>query len=143
MLTTTEVMTEWICITCRVHFAIPQSLNDAKFRLGGFVFCPNGHQSGWREGQEERDKRNSERIIAKLKTQMDQKDAEIRAVGIREQEAQRKLKRVHARIHAGVCPHCQRNFQNVALHMANKHPRTQKEKDMATAVGSQRGKKRS
>jgi len=33
----------------------------------------------------------------------------------------KELKTIKKRIHAGVCPHCNRHFQNVERHMKTKH----------------------
>ena len=61
----------------------------------------------------EREKLRRERD--QLKQQLAYKDDEIAAKG-------KQLTRLQKRIHAGVCPCCNRTFTNVARHMKTKHP---------------------
>ncbi len=58
----------------------------------------------------------------RLKQQMAQKDDEIREVERQRLAAERKAKRIQRRAHAGLCPCCNRTFQDVVRHMKAKHP---------------------
>lgn len=62
---------------------------------------------------------------ARLKQQLEQKERELRSAKcdiinerLAKEQADRKLKRVNR----GVCPCCNRSFQNLARHMSTKHP---------------------
>lgn len=38
------------CGQCGVWFAIPIEMDTTARREGGFIYCPNGHQRGWKKG---------------------------------------------------------------------------------------------
>jgi len=94
--------------------------------LGGYWHCPNGHQRGFSEGRHERESIRRERD--RLKQQLAQKDDEIAGAKRRLEAEQNRsaaykgeATKVKNRAKAGVCPCCNRQFQNMARHMATKH----------------------
>jgi uncharacterized Zn-finger protein len=80
-------------------------------------YCPNGHPRIYTDTLEdklEREKARSARLVA----ERDQLDASNRALrGV----VTRKGRQL-ARVKAGVCPCCNRTFQNLVRHMETKHP---------------------
>jgi chromosome segregation ATPase len=87
---------------------------------GGHFFCPNGHSQHFTESE-------VARLSKKLEEQMRvaTKMAECARMAERSaQKAQAETKRLKRRISAGVCPCCNRTFQNLARHMKSKHPET-------------------
>lgn len=85
-------------------------------------FCPNGHGLAY-GGNTLKERltraeqaRDSARAYAR--SVQDQNDAERRSHAA----TKGQLTRVRKRIAAGVCPCCNRTFQNVARHMAGQHP---------------------
>jgi hypothetical protein len=108
------------CISCGVTFAFPKTLIDKQRRDGGYHYCPNGHQQGWSQELSENGKLKAEleaknREIALQGSHLKHKDDQIAA----QKGINTKLRK---RIGAGVCPCCHRTFQQLAGHMATKHP---------------------
>ena len=117
------------CGTCGVWHTIPKIVYDCCFQEGGFWHCPNGHSRGWAEGQDERDHKALRLERDRLKQQTAQLQDEIAAERKRAMEAekkagdaQRRYVSARKRACAGVCPCCNRTFENVQRHMKTKHP---------------------
>lgn len=118
------------CCNCGVRFGITEVL-ESQLRASGNTFhCPHGHPQHFTRGetQQARElreaKARAERAEADAQRQREARAwAEQRAKGanIAAGLAKGKLRRVHERIHAGVCPHCQRTFKQLAAHMKTKH----------------------
>ena len=108
------------CGTCGVLYVVPQCVNDTHIEQGGFSYCSNGHQWGWREGRHERE------AIRRERDRLKQENA--RLIDVAEeakmvaQKVEAELGRVQRRHNNGVCPCCHRSFANVARHMKSKHP---------------------
>lgn len=107
------------CIKCGVKFAFPEEL-DSKLRENHETFyCPNGHPqmyTGKTEAQKLRDE------LAREKQRREMAEATAREEAKRAEKAERAHDRTKKRVHNGVCPCCNRTFQNLARHMATKHP---------------------
>lgn len=115
------------CGVCGVTFTVPERVYNYRRRKGGFNFCPNGHQWGWSEGTEKRDELRAERD--RLKQAVAQRDDEVRHEREMREHAERRtaaakgqITKLKKRASAGVCPCCNRTFQNLARHMKTKHP---------------------
>lgn len=113
-------MTTTSCCNCGIEFGVPQHFLDARRADAKDFHCPNGHVLSFAETEADKMRRERDRA----KQQIAQRDDEITALRRQVEAEQRKAKRVQKRIHAGVCPCCNRTFQNVARHMATKHPET-------------------
>lgn len=101
-----------------MQFAIPEALLDASRNHGTSFYCPKGHCLRIGEGE-----------VARLKKQLENEKtrrewAEKNADTARKAEAivRGKLKAQTERVKNGVCPCCNRTFQNLMRHMATKHP---------------------
>lgn len=114
------------CPDCGVTYAIPQTLQRNAYERGERKitwFCPNGHSLGY-SGPSELTKER-DRALAQAKRATDRANAErdLREHTEHKLRAQKgattKARKRHA---AGVCPCCQRSFENVRRHMATKHP---------------------
>lgn len=116
---TTIDLVELQCGSCGVYHAIPKAMHDNAVEEGGFWTCPNGHQRGYREGRKAREAIVRERD--RLKQLVAQKDDEISQANARVAKVEKKIKATQRRIHAGVCPCCNRMFPNLAAHMKSKH----------------------
>lgn len=117
------------CCVCGVGFAMESGLYDQRRKDHAQFYCPNGHGQHF-AGKTDDEKRIAEleRAVATAKAdalsaQRAREWAEQRAKGanIAAGLAKGKLKRVHERLHAGVCPFCKRTFKQLAAHMASKH----------------------
>jgi uncharacterized protein with PIN domain len=103
------------CIECGVEFAWPSDLRQQRMKNKKAFYCPNGHSQGW-FGPNKTEQELSE---AKARLAAAERDAAFKAEQIKTLE--RKAKRQTRRIHAGVCPHCNRTFEQLARHMKAKH----------------------
>lgn len=110
------------CGTCGVVHAIPKAMHEAAQREGGFWHCPNGHSRGYGKGTLQAD---LDRARAELDAERDRKAAALARANKSEQALRRleaRTQREHKRAAAGVCPCCNRTFQQLARHMKAKHP---------------------
>lgn len=125
ILTFTETLTIKTCPVCSVRYAAPEVMFNRIYENGGSWYCPNGHNLVFGQSkidqltkQLEQYKENTnfwrERTSEERK-RADQKDHVIRA----QKAAKTRMKN---RIHNGVCPCCNRTFQNLARHMEGQHP---------------------
>lgn len=108
------------CGSCGVWHAIPRTRYEAAEKEGGFWFCPNGHERGFREGTQKRDadKKRMEWAEQEIKLLNEQIKAHKQDVTT----LKGKLTKERKRIKGGVCPCCNRHFTELEMHMANKHP---------------------
>ena len=122
------------CWRCHCSYMLPRALYvAAKASEKISFYCPYGHEAHFAAGETEEDKLRRERDL--LKQRLAQRDDEITIqtkliVNLKAQRA-----KVTQRISHGVCPCCNRQFQNMARHMATKHPEFEKfEKSMFKAA---------
>lgn len=106
------------CYSCGVAFAMPDYMMLRMKNEGGTFYCPNGHGQRYTksEVQRLREKLDEQTRAAALMAER-ARDAEVA-----EQKAQREMKRMKKRAASGVCPCCNRKFQQLARHMKTKHP---------------------
>ena len=107
---------EMECKTCGMYYAVPASFYNSLFDNGGFYHCPAGHGWGWEKGNKQKQVEHDE-INKRLQEQM--RIATEQAE--RAAKAEKELKRIKKRTHAGLCTCCNRTFQNLARHMQTKH----------------------
>lgn len=112
----TETLTVVSC-TCGISYAIPESLDRQMHDRGKSIYCPNGHQWHYTESLEKKLQREKDRA-ARIQAQLDQSEASLRA----QRGVATKLRKKVERAEHGVCPHCNRTFQNLMRHMETKHP---------------------
>lgn len=109
------------CGGCGIEFYVPQTWVENrrdKGECGGKFHCPNGHSRFWKESTLDKIRRERDR----LKQTLAQKDDEILAERRRTAAARGIATKLQKRAAAGVCPCCNRSFENMARHMATKHP---------------------
>lgn len=117
------------CYKCGTGFAMEASLYERRYADHDLFYCPNGHPQHFSgESTEKQKLRDAEARAAQAEAdarrQREAREwAERRAKGanIAAGIAKGKLRRVHERVHAGVCPHCNRTFKQLAAHMQSKH----------------------
>lgn len=119
------------CFKCGIPFGIEESKQRELNERGGSFYCTNGHGQIYVVS-----------AVQKLQRELESKNNELRAaVNSKEyfrelsDKKERSLKavkghktRILKRIHAGVCPHCSRNFENLSRHMDTKHKNREGEK---------------
>jgi hypothetical protein len=103
---------------CGVHVGIPANLDRQARETGKEIYCPLGHTFVYKETEVERLRREAQTLRECAAAERDLRaDTERR---LRAQKAATtRAKRRHA---AGVCPCCNRTFQQLARHMKTKHP---------------------
>ena len=119
-----------ICGECGIRWGMPRRFVEVR-RAGGEActprsfYCPNGHVRVFRETDNDKLRRERDRLkqdAARLEEERNAAwQAEQRAVEAR-RKAESELKRTVSRAGGGVCPCCNRTFSQLARHMANKHP---------------------
>lgn len=110
----TEAMVAVRCYKCNILFHVPERWNTERKEDHSSFWCPVGHEQHY-TGQNTKEKlAQKEQELANLRRELyvarDDRD-----------KIQKKLARQAKRIHAGVCPKCNRTFENVARHMESKH----------------------
>lgn len=112
-------MVEICCAKCGISFAMPSDVKQQYAASQTSFYCPRGH-SQYYPGESEKEKyeRQLDQVESELNFQ--KRKATQLAHQVRAQKAAKtKLKN---RIKHGVCPCCKRTFQNIAKHIATKHP---------------------
>lgn len=98
------------CPSCDCEFALTNRMEKNRRADGASFYCPNGHSMSF-SGENEAVRRERDR----LKQEVARLEQEV-------ESAKASAQRAHRRVAAGVCPCCNRTFQNVARHMKTQHP---------------------
>lgn len=127
----------WIetCCTCGTEFGLSNSVYQVaqQRKEKGSFHCPNGHSQHYVSGETEAEKlrRERDRLKQRVAYANDRRvAAEDEAKSANRRAAAQKgvVTRMKRRAQAGVCPCCNRTFQDLARHMAAKHPDFSEEK---------------
>jgi len=111
------------CIRCQCRMWMPPALYEAALAQAGKItfYCAYGHGQVFRSKEQLREEDETRRERDRLK----QENARLVEQWT---EAHRKLAlavkdktRITKRIHAGICPDCNRTFSDLARHMHSKH----------------------
>ena len=120
-----------VCYQCAVTFAVPISLHETLKDTGRDFYCPNGHCQVYSrpklnvlKEQLEGERKKNKRLNDRLDTAIDLRDKYLRK--FRAQKGQKT--KILNRIKKGVCPCCNRQFENLHNHMKTKHPELFEEK---------------
>jgi hypothetical protein len=109
---------------CGIPFAIPENLHDwMGLKQGNSCHCPNGHKMIFGNTIEEQlaeAKRRLEEARRREGATRSLLEQEERSHSATRGHLTRARNQVHRAEH-GVCPHCNRTFQNLARHMETKH----------------------
>ena len=118
----TETYSILHCAKCGIGFGVPAEFEQAARSDRRSFFCPSGH-SQWFPGKT--DEQRVRELQAQIATKNDLLASTQREVEKRyrlQRAAEGKTRAIKRRVANGVCPCCTRTFQNLAQHMANKHP---------------------
>jgi hypothetical protein len=117
----------WNCAECGVRASMPESLNDwYRADARRKFFCVRGHANHYSNDVNDIEKIRRERDRLKQQTAM-LSDVAREATEAAQHERARAngykgfATRMKKRVVAGVCPCCNRTFQNLAQHMATQH----------------------
>lgn len=106
------------CASCSMPFGVPFSFENAYRESHETFCCPRGHNQSWK-GSTELERERERRIHAEA----DRARAEDRT-GVAERQrasARGQVTKMKNRIAKGVCPFCNRHFENVQRHMETVH----------------------
>lgn len=117
-----------LCWKCKAEIWLPDELLAAARHSSsvGF-FCGYGHRAVFQEGEDQETilRRERDRLTQRLA----QKDDEIANEKKRRREVEASLSatrgvvtRIKNRVGHGICPCCNRTFENLHRHMKGKHP---------------------
>lgn len=117
------------CYKCKCTMWLPQALETSAQAARGQIsfYCAYGHGQVYTEGETEETKLRRERD--RLAQRIAEKDDEL-AAARRTIEAERRsasamkgqVTKIKNRVGRGVCPCCNRTFENLGRHMGSKHP---------------------
>lgn len=114
----TVQMTDMECGNCGIVFSVPETWRAEKQRNGGSWYCPNGCCRVYRESDADKTKR----LLEEERKRHANTLARLNEAQAAEEKAAKEIKRMKKRAAAGVCPCCNRTFQQLARHMKTKHP---------------------
>lgn len=111
------------CPNCGVTIVMPEHLYNTRRNDHKIFFCPNGHQASFQgktktERELEEAQRQLEWARADAKRAKESRDAAQRQASA----ARGQVTKIKNRVGNGVCPCCNRTFQNLLRHMHTKHP---------------------
>lgn len=116
---------------CGVSFAVPEWLDVQLRRSHRSFYCPHGHPQSFRGKSDlELAKEETERVRKNFEQRLkwaEESEKSARERAVRNERRANAFKgvatRVKKRIGNGVCPCCNRTFQNLMAHMKTKHPK--------------------
>jgi hypothetical protein len=115
----TERLTVICCGECGIDFAVPEHWREARVNDHAGFYCPNGHCRSYQgETREEKLKRQLDQTARQLARTQD----DLHTTEARRRAAKGQLTKTKRRIANGVCPCCQRHFDNLGAHMHTQHP---------------------
>lgn len=122
------------CYKCKQPIYMADSLNTYLRTSQSSFFCLNGHIQAYTGKPSEADKLRKQldaerQARQRAEQRVAQRDDEVREARERADRERNRANgykghatRITKRAKAGVCPCCNRTFQQLAAHMANKHP---------------------
>lgn len=114
----TVQMTVMECGECGIQFSVPETWRAEKQHNGSGWYCPNGHSRVYRETDVDKLKR----VLAEEQRRHAQTLSRLNEAEAAERKVQKAMRRMQKRSAAGLCPCCNRTFQQLARHMKTKHP---------------------
>jgi len=108
-----------VCANCGMHFCLDSATYNRLRKDHLSFYCPMGHSQHFAaESAEEKLRRERDRLVQNAARLEDEIAIEKR----RTAAAKAEITKIRNRVNAGVCPCCNRTFQNLAKHMKGKHP---------------------
>ena len=104
---------------CGMTFAVPEHWVKSRREDHANFYCPNGHTLHY---SAETEAERLRKQLAQMTSRCDQTQAALRDTSKQLDTVKKNQKRLKTRISKGVCPCCNRQFQNLRRHMETKHP---------------------
>ena len=105
------------CINCGVPIYGPDNKKQYAIANPGFsnsFFCINGHSQHYVGKSDAQKLKEAQEEVARQRDRAEREERQKRA-------ARTELKNVKTRVSNGVCPCCNRSFENLGRHMKTKH----------------------
>lgn len=115
------------CCDCGIIFGVPSMWQKKRREDAKFFYCPNGHSQHYPEDtekkrlQRELEQEKKRRAWAESSRDMHRSNAERQSR--RAASYKGIATKTKKRVGNGVCPCCNRTFQNLMNHMKTKHPK--------------------
>ena len=119
VITTVVTLEPETCYKCGVAFGISAGHRKYLFETKTEFFCPSGHAQYYPGETKE------EKLLKQLENERKRTEwakQEVKNIELRRRAAVGQLTKVKKRISKGVCPCCNRSFENLQRHMGSKHP---------------------
>ena len=114
------------CSECGIIFTVPDSYERSLKNTHRTFWCPNGHAQHFpAESSEEKLRRERDILKQQEARLQDEINDERRYRESAERSASAykgQVTKIKKRASAGVCPCCNRSFENLRRHMDSKHP---------------------
>jgi uncharacterized protein with NRDE domain len=114
------------CPKCGIEYAAPKTfMEECRKDPTIYFHCPNGHGRHFSESEADKLRKERDRLAQRIA----EKDDQIRhqrelteAADRRAAAARGQVTKIKNRVGHGVCPCCNRTFENLHRHMATQHP---------------------
>lgn len=113
------------CYSCGTVFAVAGNLLRRFKDTGDTFYCPLGHGQVFTKTTQQK----LDEALAQARRARQEAEARIGAIRDQAEAAERSNRalrgqntKLRKRVSAGVCPCCNRSFQNLARHMTGQHP---------------------
>lgn len=124
------------CYKCGVLFGMTQKLQKQRLTDRKLFFCPNGHDQHY-FGPSEESKLKDE--LARKESMLEAERARASTLQTERDAVSRAHSRMRSRVMNGVCPCCNRTFQNLLRHMQTEHAGELNLKTLRQAFGMTQG----
>ena len=113
-----DVQLNEVSCWCGLPFAIPHPLYRQWRENGETIHCPLGHRTVRKQSECDKLRLERDRLRQQIAYQQERTERAERSAAAYSGHVTRLKKRASA----GVCPCCNRTFQQLARHMKTKHP---------------------
>lgn len=106
------------CCNCGVVFAMTLDKYNGLKSNGGSFYCVNGHGQHYTRTKVQ----ELEQELASIKSRKEWYQAQFNRSEKQRSALKGQITKIKNRVGNGVCPCCNRSFQNLSMHMKHKHP---------------------
>jgi hypothetical protein len=107
------------CCNCGIVFAMTADFKKRRLNDKGWFYCPAGHRQRY-IGPTEAQKLREE--LERKQQMLAAAEARANTAEMERQQVTKAHRRMRERVMNGVCPCCNRTFQNLMQHMRSEHP---------------------
>jgi hypothetical protein len=112
------------CITCGIIFGLPEDyMNALKRHAGKNFYCPNGHAQIFLGKSEKQQIKELKWVLEQAELRNRSTEDQLEASERSRASYKGQITKIKNRIKNGICPVCNRSFEDLKNHMDTKHPR--------------------